>query len=723
MQRYFDRGMLAVLGVLLAVTVANGVVAYHNIRDLFEARVRVGQSRQVQHALQQVLSLAQDAESAVRGFVITGESAYLEPYDNAMAASPARLQRLLELIGDNPQQQADFATLRARFDAHAEEQATLLAIRREDGFEKARAAIAGGSGRDRMQALRETVSRMTLAETAILDERARASFRSLDIARASSVLAALLGMAMLGVLMYQMRRILLARDRVAASLGEQKELFRTTLASLGEAVLTCDTAGRVTFLNTAAESLTGWSAARAVGQPIDDIVRIVDPRTHAPIENSAQAALREGRGVPIANRGKLVARGARPERPVDDSAAPIRDADGNIAGAVLVIRDITERKRSEDALLDADRRKDEFLAVLAHELRNPLAPLRNALQIVRMAGDNRAAVEQVWGMMERQVQQMVRLIDDLLDVSRITRNKLEMRKEPVQIGDVIEAALEMSSPTVARYGHQVQVDVPAGLPPVDGDRARLVQVVDNLLTNAAKYSEAGGRIQVRAFAAGGEMRIVVKDTGVGIPPDMLERIFDMFTQVDRTLERSRGGLGIGLTLVRRIVELHGGTIAARSEGPGRGSEFEIALPTLARAPVQPQPDEGADIGIATARRILVADDNADAAESLARMLRMMGHEVKTVADGEECLAAFADFQPDVVLLDIGMPRMDGYAAARAIRERWGRRALLVALTGWGQEEDRRRAREAGFDHHFVKPAEYARLARLLHAAPEVQAHA
>ncbi|HET9652186.1 MAG TPA: CHASE3 domain-containing protein, partial [Usitatibacter sp.] len=413
MHRHFDRGMVAVLGVLLAVTIANGVVAYHNIRELFEARVRVGQSQQVQQALQRVLSLAQDAETAVRGFVITGESAYLEPYENALAAAPAQMEGLLDLVSGSAQQQRDSETLRARLDAHLAEQALILALRREEGLEKARQAIATGRGREKMELLRAAVRHMDVAETAILDQRAQASFRSLDIARATSALAAFLGMVMLGALMLQMRRHLLARDRAAASLGEQKELFRTTLASLGEAVVTCDTAGRVTFLNAAAESLTGWAAPRAVGQPIDDIVRIVEARTHRPIENSAQVALRDGTAMPIAHRGRLIARGAGPERPVDDSAAPIRDVHGNVVGAVLVFRDITERKRSEDALLDADRRKDEFLAVLAHELRNPLAPLRNALQIVRLAGDNRAAVEQVWGMMERQVQQMVRLIDDL----------------------------------------------------------------------------------------------------------------------------------------------------------------------------------------------------------------------------------------------------------------------------------------------------------------------
>jgi len=254
------------------------------------------------------------------------------------------------------------------------------------------------------------------------------------------------------------------------------------------------------------------------------------------------------------------------------------------------------------------------------------------------------------------------------------------------------------------------------LPPIEGDRARLVQVVSNLVTNAAKYSEPGGHIGVRACMAEGRLHILVKDTGVGIPPEMLERIFEMFTQVDRTLERTRGGLGIGLTLVRRLVELHGGSIVARSGGCAKGSEFEIVLPVHAARVLPAAADEAGEMA-GIARRVLVTDDNEDAAESLARMLRMMGHEVRTACDGERCIAACEEFRPDVVLLDIGMPNMNGYDAARIIRSRpWGSEVLIVALTGWGQEEDRRRAREAGIDHHLVKPADFTRITRLLHAA-------
>ena len=720
MQRFFDKGIvLGLVMALLAFTVANGLIAYRNIRDLYDARVRVGESREVQNALHQILGTAAAAEAGVRGYVITGEPRDLEPFVRAAESDEKLLARLAELTADNPAQRSRLARIAVRVRDHAAE---LAAIRdaRSGGIEAAQREMAGDRGRSAMEELRHELLDMDREETAMLDARAFASLRSADIARASAAVAAILGVLMIVALVYQMRRNLAARDRANAGLVAQKELFRTTLASLGEAVVTCDTEGRVTFMNGAAQALTGWHATRALGQPIDDVVRVVEGATHRPLENAALAALTRGAPIAASHRGKLVPRGGAIERPVDDSAAPIRDADGRIAGAVLVFRDITERKRSEDALREADRRKDEFLAVLAHELRNPLAPLRNALQIVRLSAFSRASIDQVWAMMERQVTQMVRLIDDLLDVSRITRDKLELRKGLVDMREVVDSALEMSAPLMQRYGHRVEASLPPQCPVIEGDRVRLVQIVENLLTNAAKYSEAGGHITIEVETEGAELVLRVKDRGIGIPPQMLERIFDMFTQVDRSLERARGGLGIGLTLVKRLVELHGGRVTALSDGPRTGSEFVVVLPIIqpaaiaaaARAP-EPPP--------ATRRRVVVADDNADSLESLARLLSLLGHDVRTASDGLACLALCAEFQPDAALLDIGMPRLNGYDAARAIRsEPWGESLLLIAITGWGQEEDIQRGRAAGFDHHLVKPIEQARLASILGEAPPIE---
>ena len=380
------------------------------------------------------------------------------------------------------------------------------------------------------------------------------------------------------------------------------------------------------------------------------------------------------------------------------------------------IRDqLDELQRAEVQLRDTDRRKDEFLATLAHELRNPLAPIRNALQIMHLTPDDKPSREQARRMMERQLGQMVRLIDDLLDVSRITRGKLELRKERVELAAVIGTAIDTSRPLVEDAGHELDVSLPTDPVYLDADPVRLAQVFSNLLNNAAKYTERGGRIWLAVERRDGEVRISVRDTGVGIPAESLTSIFEMFNQVDRSLEKSHGGLGIGLTLVKRLVEMHGGSVEARSDGPGKGAEFIVRLSAVgvSRVTQQSRAEDARRPNIARCR-ILVADDNGDAAESMGTMLRLMGNEVRTVHDGVQAVEEAAAFRPDMVLLDIGMPRLNGYEAARRIRrERWGKDMVLVALTGWGQDEDKRRASEAGFDQHFTKPVDPVHLERLV----------
>jgi signal transduction histidine kinase len=380
---------------------------------------------------------------------------------------------------------------------------------------------------------------------------------------------------------------------------------------------------------------------------------------------------------------------------------------------------LAEARRTADALREADRRKDEFLAILAHELRNPLAPLRHALETLRLAPESREAARWARDVMERQVTQMVRLIDDLLDLSRVSRGKIKLAREPLVLEAIVRDALEVSRPAIDAARHELGVSLPGELLTVEGDRTRLVQILCNLLSNAAKYTAPGGRISLEAHADGGEVVIAVADNGVGIPPDMLDRVFDMFTQVDDTLERSQGGLGIGLTLVKRLAELHGGAASAESAGRGCGSRFVVRLPLCARSAVpraEPSPQAEGGESSRIRHRILVADDNRDAADSLASMLRLLGHEVCIAYDGAEAVALAETFRPRLALLDIGMPRLNGYEAARAIRarnERAKQDMLLVALTGWGQPEDKRRSKLAGFHHHLVKPVDPAMLARLL----------
>jgi PAS domain S-box-containing protein len=392
-----------------------------------------------------------------------------------------------------------------------------------------------------------------------------------------------------------------------------------------------------------------------------------------------------------------------------------RNAEGVPTYLVGACTDITDRKRAEEALQEADRRKDEFLATLAHELRNPLTPLRNGLQIMRLAGHSREAVEQARTMMERQLGQMVRLIDDLLDLSRIGRGKIELRTERVELAKVIQQAVETSRPLIEAGGHDLTIDVPPQPVYVDADVTRLAQVFANLLNNAAKFTDRGGRITLAVGRQGGDVVVSVKDTGVGIPTHLLPKVFELFMQVDRRPEKSQGGLGVGLSLVKRLVEMHGGSVEARSGGHGMGSEFVVRLPVVL-ALAGPGPGEGAGAGAAATarRRILVVDDNRDAAVSLAMMLRVMGNETQTAHDGLEALDVAAAFRPDVILLDIGMPRLNGRDAARRIRRAaWGKHVVLAAVTGWGQEEDRRQSREAGFDLHLVKPVDPAALEKLL----------
>jgi PAS domain S-box-containing protein len=636
-----------------------------------------------------------------------------------------------------------------------------------------------------------------------------------------------------------------AQDDAERELAAERERLRITLASIGDAVISTDAEGRITYLNGVAESLTGWVQADALGRPLTEVFLIINEQTRQPAENPALQALREGVVVGLANHTVLIARDGT-ERPIDDSAAPmvdssgvpvgtvlifrdvterrraeeaqarlaaivessqdaiisktlqgvvrtwnaaaerlfgykaeeavgrsitliippdrlneeteilsrisrgervehyetvrrakdgrlidislmispVRDGEGEIIGASKIARDITERKQSEEALREAvealqeaDRRKDEFLAVLAHELRNPLAPLRNGLQVMRLAAGDAALVAKTRDMMERQLSHMVRMIDDLLEVSRIRSNKMELRRSRVALADVIRSAVETTRPALEAAGHELTVSLPPEPIFLDADLTRLAQVFANLLHNSAKYTEPGGHIWITATREGGEVSVAVRDNGIGIPAHALPSIFDLFSQVDRSIERSAGGLGIGLALAKGLVEMHGGSVAAASPGSrGQGSTFTVRLPVL--------PDRaGAADGTSAEtwpgssglqRRILVVDDNVDAASSMAMMLQLLSNEVRTAYDGLEAVALAEEFRPHVVLMDVGMPKLNGYEATRRIREQpWGRDMAIIALTGWGQEADRAKSQEAGCSGHLVKPVDLADLEKLL----------
>ena len=376
--------------------------------------------------------------------------------------------------------------------------------------------------------------------------------------------------------------------------------------------------------------------------------------------------------------------------------------------------DLIETKRTQETLREANQRKDEFLATLAHELRNPLAPVRYALQVLQLKSSGPADLVWATELIDRQMREMTRLVDDLLDVSRISRDKLELRRERVDLVTALRGAIETSRPLIATSGQELVVTLPSEPLIVDADLTRLSQVFANLLNNAAKFSEPGGRVILTAERETDSVVVRVRDQGIGIPQEMLGRIFDPFTQIAEAPERTRGGLGIGLTLVKRLVEMHGGSVVASSGGKGAGSEFAVRLP-LASASSGPSAAEPGALVEAPARlRVLVVDDNRDVTSSLGRLLGRLGYDVRMAADGVAGLEAAEDFRPAVALLDIGMPKMSGYDLARRIREApWGKDVVLIAVTGWGQPEDKRRAREAGFDHHLVKPEAANDLVRLL----------
>ena len=635
-----------------------------------------------------------------------------------------------------------------------------------------------------------------------------------------------------------------AQTRVTQS----REVFRVTLRSIGDAVITTDNAGCVTDINEVGEELTGWSHEEALGQPLDRVFQIVNEVTRKPVESPAMRALRQGVVVGLANHTVLIKKDGT-ECPIDDSAAPIRDEQGHVSGCVLifrdvtaqrlnererakqlitarllasivessndaiisksldgiiqswnaaaerlfgftaeeavgkhisivipheriaeedqiiaslkagkriehyetvrvrndgerivvsltispikddagtvvgaskVVRDITERKRLEDNLRvlaadlsENDRRKNEFLATLAHELRNPLAPMSNMLEVVKCSDGNADVLKRAHETIERQLGQMVRLVDDLLDLNRITHDRLELRRSEVELSSVIQQAVEVARPHIDAAEHRLTIELPGEPIYLNADRTRLAQVFGNLLNNSSKYTRPEGSISLIAERDGDEVVVTVKDNGAGIPQDKLDSIFDMFMQVDRTAERSQGGLGIGLTLVKRLVEMHGGSIEPRSAGEGMGSEFVVRLSILSEPSMAGSSGSGA-ARESVQRRILIVDDNRDSADSLALLLEITNNQTYLAHDGLEALAAIETHRPDVVLLDIGLPKLDGHEVCRRVREQpWGKDIVIIALTGWGQEDDRRKSQEAGFNGHLVKPVDYEKLLELL----------
>lgn len=729
-ERILTRSILFGISATLALMLANAFVSHDGLQQQRRAVIRVTHTHEVLRELDGVAASLYQAEAAQRAIILMNDEAFDAPYQAAAKLLFQHIDRVRELVQDNPPQVARATRLLALAQERLIQMDGVVATSRELGLMSARQVLARNGNKATTVGIRNLVAAMEADESALLEARLDGVEASYHRAQKLNVLAGALGLLALGCFVFFLDRTLRARQLAADEIARQGELLRVTLASIGDAVITTDRAARVVFINREAERLTGWTTAAAAGRPLDRIFRIVDEATDEPVESPATRALDEGKVVGLATHTILVAKDDR-RLPIDDSAAPIRDAAGTVSGVVLVFRDVTEERAASHELhqlaaqlSDADRRKNEFLAILAHELRNPLAAIRSSVAVLERAEQDPQMSAVARGAIERQMRHLVRLVEDLLDVARISRGKLALQRAPMDLRQALEHALEASRPLCEEAEQELEVDMPERPLPVEGDCVRITQAISNILSNACKFSPRGGRIRVSVGIESAHAIVSIRDNGVGIGADHLPRLFDMFTQVDTGLERTQGGLGIGLNLVKQLVEMHGGRVEARSEGVGKGSEFIVHFPLVtaaeATAPstVSPPPEAPAAVEPRALRRILVVDDNVDAAESLALLLRLEGHRTWVAFDGVAAVETALRELPDVVLLDIGLPKLNGYEAAQRIRSaRPGPTPYLVALTGWGQEDDRRRSRESGFDHHLVKPVDAAELIALLCQPP------
>lgn len=844
MRPSLDKLLQAAAAAVVGLLVVNIGLIVRNTGQLRGDAEWVAHTREVIAGLENVFSLMKDAEAGFRGYVITGDEAYLEPFDKASAAVDAQIKNVEQLTQDNAEQQARFPRLRMLITDKLSFMEAGRDLMKSEGFAATQRLILPGHGKQLMNDLRELTSEMIAQEKVLLKARSNRARRTYVVALASGLACGLLALVSVGAFLFVMRRLLRVRAAAAAVIAEQAERLRTTLASIGDAVIATDMDGKVTHLNAVAETLTGWSQEEAQGKALEKVFHIVNETTREVVESPVIKALREGVIVGLANHTILIAKNGS-EHAIDDSAAPIRCKDGKIVGCVLVfrdvseeraadralrtsegrksailtsaldciismdhegrivdfnpaaektfgfscaevigrtvaetiippeyrgaherglahfaatgegpvlgkrlelpaqradgsqfpcelaithtrlpdqppfftayLRDITEQKQSREALrlaaeqlTQADRNKDEFLAMLAHELRNPLAPMRNAVQLLNMAGVGEEDLHKAQHILERQIENMGRMINDLLDVSRITKGKIELRKKPVKLESILTASASLIRTSLADHGQELTVSMPKETVYLNADATRLEQVFGNLLSNACKYSGDGSHISLKAECNGAaqppEVRVTVSDDGLGIAPELLPHVFDLFVQSTRSLDRAHGGLGIGLTLVQRLVALHGGRVEAHSGGPGKGAEFVVRLPVLNETP--PPPPPAMPKASETPRRILIVDDNMDSALTMATLQTRRGHKTRTAFTGPDALSVAAEFNPDVVLLDIGLPGMDGFEVARRLRAVPAfQKIQLIAMSGYGRAEDRALAKEAGFDEYLVKPIE------------------
>jgi len=714
----------AILALSIVLVIVMGLFLSRSLATLNDGSAWVAHTERVRFQLAKILQSMSDLGNGVAGYLRTHDPRIFEPAEEAARGIDSELEDLKVLVSQDSGQQPllkeldDLAQKRQRETLEQRERA----LRGDNAAIEAE--IAGGEARRNMDATRAVIGKMQSEEKRLLDYHSAAARGAYD-----AVAIAIWGAAGIAVLLLVALTMIAIRD--AERLRTIQEELATTLRSVGDAVIATDGQGRVRFINLVAEQLTGWSNREARGLPLEHVFAIFNEQTRAIVESPVSLVLRGNKVVGLANHTILRARDGT-ERPIEDSGAPICSADGEISGVVLVFRDATDDRaarreliESRDALREADRRKDVFLATLSHELRNPLAPIRSATRVLETPGLTQHDLERSRSIISRQVRHMASLLDDLLDISRITRGMLTLRISSIELRGLMEAAIETAQPVITAKRHTLSIEWPQVPIQLDVDPVRLTQVIANLLTNAAKYTPPGGSIALQAKLEDTHVVIHVRDNGIGIAPAMLLKVFEMFSQIDDGHEHADGGIGIGLALVKGFVELHGGSVAARSEGLNQGSEFIVRLPLQGARQPSSEPDESEPprdapaptSAAAAARRVLVADDNRDGADIMALLLHQYGYDVSVAHNGPDALATAARNKPEIVILDIGMPGMSGYDVAQRIRaEPWGREILLIALTGWGQEDDKRKAFDAGFDHHLIKPIDPDALEALMASA-------
>jgi PAS domain S-box-containing protein len=716
--------------IATAAVAASGWAAY---TQLLAAREAGDQARAAQVVLQKIARVEielLDAETGQRGFLLTGEESYLAPYERGRAAVDGALADLKRLTANRPSEQAQIETIEELASAKLRELQQSIELRRTVGSEAALAVVQTHVGKGVMDRIHSLLGELEGEEKSILERRVDQRSRRLWWASRVGISSSALALIVVGFSTLAVNRNVRRRAASERALRESEERLHVTLRSIGDAVIATDATGRVVFLNRPAEALTGWTEREAHGHPLDEVFCIVNEQTRATVESPVGKVLREGMVVGLANHTVLLGRSGV-ETPIDDSGAPIRDAGGEIMGVVLVFRDVSERRqqereqerlRSEQAARAdaerANRTKDEFLAVLSHELRSPLQGILGWLTVLRQMQPDPAQRQRALEAIERGVRQQAQLVNDILDVSRVVAGKLHLEREPVAVAAVVEECVDQALPAAREKEVQLTSDA-SDCGVVLGDRHWLRQSLTNVLTNAIKFTPLGGRVEVRCHRDDTEAVVTVRDNGVGIAADFLPRIFDRFSQGDPGIRRSPSGLGIGLSIVRQIVEMHGGTVRAESSGLGNGATFTLRLPLAPdgvgrddRCEASARPTGSTLEGLS----ILVVDDEAETRESLALLLTLRGASVQEAGSVAEAVERCAAQPPDIVISDIGMPDQDGYALVDALRRNGGdRRPIVVALTGFASADDRRRASAAGFDAHVSKPVELDELVDTLRA--------